>query len=55
MDSIINMARHVAISSTVSPSARCRLLQLIELRAGSWKMSEDIKAIYEDIFMDLIE
>ncbi|XP_065663473.1 MIF4G domain-containing protein B isoform X2 [Hydra vulgaris] len=55
MDDIINMTRQLAISSTVSPSARCRLLQLIELRAGSWKMSDDIKSIYEDTFMELIE
>ena len=36
------------------PSVRCRLVQLIELSASGWKMSDELKLFYEDLQQDLM-
>ncbi|XP_057295469.1 MIF4G domain-containing protein A-like [Hydractinia symbiolongicarpus] len=55
MDDIINTARQIAISSqNLSPAVRCRLIQLIELHAANWKMSDELIVMYEDLQQDLL-
>jgi len=55
MEDIINKTRELCIScETIVPSTRCRLVQLIELRASQWRLPEDIRVSYDDLNQDLM-
>jgi len=53
LEEIINLARQMVISSSLVPSVRCRLVQLIELHAAKWKMKDEIKSSYNVLLCDL--
>ena len=54
LEEIINIARQAVISADMLPSVRCRLVQLIELSASGWEMSDELKLFYEDLQQDLM-
>lgn len=55
MEEIISKVRHIVISNdTIAPSTRCRLVQVIELRTSNWKLSDDVKMLYDDLNQDLM-
>lgn len=55
MEEIMNEVRKIVISNdTIQPSSRCQLVQLIEMRASKWKLTDDVKRLYEDLNQDLM-
>lgn len=53
LDEVINLARQMVISSSLLPSVRARLVQLIELHAAKWDMKDELKTLYDDLLQDL--
>jgi len=55
MDDIMTRVREICISDDqMLPSSKCRFVQLVELRAANWQLSQDTTAFYDDLSQDLM-
>ena len=55
LEELINRMREVCIyNEKLLPSSKCRLVQIIELHAASWKLPSSVSDIYDDMSQDLM-
>lgn len=55
MEELINRVRELCIyDEKLLPSSKCRLVQVLELRSASWKLTSEITNTYDDMSQDLM-
>lgn len=53
-DELVRKIRDTILANNTTAKARCLLMELLELRAGQWEISEDVENYYCDMLADIM-